>query len=99
MLNATGELLITMYCSHRSRWVVFSVLLIVGCQGVDNTTFDTANGTRNSTRDCLDTTSEVETVIGHFEEKFSPTTAPGKTFDAREGQVCRIIPELKRKNN
>jgi hypothetical protein len=63
---------------------VFSVLLIVGCQGVDNTMLDTANETRNSTHDCLDTANEVETVIGHFEEKFSPTTAPGKAFDARQ---------------
>lgn len=63
LLNATGEFLIAMCCSHRSRWVVFSVLLVVGCQGAGN---------------------EVETVIGHFEEKFSPTTAPGKAFDARQ---------------
>lgn len=38
----------------------------------------------NEGHDCFDTAGAIETVKGHFEEKFSPATAPGKAFDARQ---------------
>jgi hypothetical protein len=37
-------------------------------------------------RRCLETSSEIEIVSGHFEEKFKPKTAPGKVFDARQAE-------------
>ncbi len=64
---------INMRCTHRFRWVVFSILLVAGYQCAGN-----------ATHDYLVTANEVETVIGHFEERFCPETAPGKTFDARQ---------------
>jgi hypothetical protein len=38
----------------------------------------------NTSHDCLENDSEIELISGHFEEKFSPKTAPGKVFDARQ---------------
>jgi hypothetical protein len=43
-------------------------------------------GTEDGMCHCLDTAGEIETVNGHFEEKFSPKTAPGKVFDARQAE-------------
>ena len=58
--------------SHISRWLVFNVLLVFYM------------GECVAPHDSIDTYHEIETITGHFDEKYSPTVAPGKIFNARQ---------------
>jgi hypothetical protein len=63
---------------RKAQGLIFALLMIALLTYAQN------QWAGNPTHDCLDTANEIETVIGHFEEKFSPTTASGKAFDARQ---------------
>jgi hypothetical protein len=63
---------------RKAKGLIFALLMIALLTYAQN------QWAGNPTHDCLDTANEIETVIGHFEEKFSPTTASGKAFDARQ---------------
>ena len=77
--------------SSISRLLVFS--LVVGCQGLMSP-ISVCRGqaekllskSSNAMHGRLGSANEIRTIIGHFGEKFSPTTARGRAFDARRAE-------------
>ncbi len=68
----------------------FSFCVVFTCEGLISPNYvlgepaDTATSVGEViSQNCLEAAEEIETIRGHFEDKFSPTTAPGKAFDAR----------------
>ncbi len=57
---------------HFYQWLMIGVILIIGCQWL-------SNGLENNPE-----AARTETIVGHFEDKYSPLPIPGNTFDARE---------------
>lgn len=81
-LKINGKLL-TVFCSFGLQLNAFPLMLLTGCGGLNNGTPGTANVAENSSHAYLERASEVQTIVGAFDEKFKPRTARGKAFDAR----------------
>ncbi len=69
------------------RFVLLLLILLFSCSKVKVPKLDANRDTQDLAatpiKTAVDTVGKIDTVAGHFEEKFSATTAAGKVFDAR----------------